>query len=75
MRINRIDHDTYILCRDCGENFLFTVQEHRFLIQKFGSESRVPTRCAPCRKKRRQGVLPTKLRTQTEDDYDAVWKD
>lgn len=44
--------DKVIKCRDCGAEFLFTVGEQEFFLEKgFQHE---PTRCRDCRSKRRQ---------------------
>lgn len=50
--------DQTLICRDCGEEFVFTVGEQEFFLSKgLGS---VPQRCKPCRdrrKRRREPVL------------------
>jgi len=44
--------DRTLTCRDCGEQFTFTVGEQEFYAQKgFQNE---PARCGPCRRTRKQ---------------------
>lgn len=43
--------DKILKCKDCGEQFTFTVGEQDFYAQK-GFEND-PVRCAPCRKARK----------------------
>ena len=44
--------DKTIKCRDCGEEFVFTVGEQEFYKEKgFDNE---PTRCPACRRARKQ---------------------
>ena len=44
--------DKIIKCIDCGEEFLFTVNDQRFYKEKgFDNE---PKRCKACREKRKQ---------------------
>ena len=44
--------DRTLTCRDCGEQFTFTVGEQEFYAQKgFQNE---PARCGPCRRARKQ---------------------
>ena len=46
-------NDKTIACRDCGQNFTFTVGEQEFFAQKgFTNE---PSRCPDCRASRRRG--------------------
>jgi CxxC-x17-CxxC domain-containing protein len=46
--------DKTIICRDCGEPFVFTAGEQEFYAQKgFTNE---PTRCATCRQARKQAA-------------------
>lgn len=40
--------DETLTCRDCGQNFLFSVKDQKFF-KKMGFTSK-PTRCLPCRK-------------------------
>lgn len=43
--------DKTIVCKDCGEEFIFTAGEQEFYAEKgFQNE---PLRCAPCRKARK----------------------
>ena len=44
--------DKKIICKDCGEEFLFTVGEQEFYKEK-GFENN-PVRCPSCRKARKQ---------------------
>lgn len=44
--------DITIVCKDCGEEFLFTVGEQKFFKEK-GLENQ-PVRCKECRDKKRQ---------------------
>ena len=44
--------DKTIKCRDCGADFVFTVEEQQFFAQK-GFENE-PTRCKECRIARKQ---------------------
>jgi predicted N-acetyltransferase YhbS len=44
--------DKTIKCKDCGEDFIFTVGEQEFYAEKgFQNE---PQRCSDCRRKRKQ---------------------
>ena len=43
--------DKTIVCKDCGEEFLFTAGEQGFYLEK--GLLNEPQRCAPCREKRR----------------------
>ena len=43
--------DKTIICKDCGDEFVFTVSEQEFFAEKgFTNE---PTRCKPCRTARK----------------------
>lgn len=44
--------DKKIICKDCGQEFIFTVGEQEFFKDK-GYEHE-PKRCVSCRRKRRQ---------------------
>ena len=44
--------DKYIVCKDCGNVFPFSVSEQEFYAEK-GFENE-PGRCLPCRKERKQ---------------------
>lgn len=44
--------DKKIVCKDCGEEFIFSVAEQEFFKEK-GFEYE-PKRCLECRRKRRQ---------------------
>lgn len=44
--------DKYIVCKDCGNEFLFSVSEQEFYAEK-GFENE-PGRCPVCRKARKQ---------------------
>lgn len=44
--------DKKLICKDCGSEFIFTVGEQEFYKEK-GFENE-PTRCASCRKARKQ---------------------
>ncbi len=44
--------DKYIVCKDCGNEFLFSVSEQEFYAEK-GFENE-PGRCPACRKARKQ---------------------
>jgi CxxC-x17-CxxC domain-containing protein len=55
--------DKNIVCRDCGEEFVFTSGEQEFYASKgFDNE---PTRCKPCRGRRKGG------RSEQGGSYDA----
>lgn len=44
--------DKTIICKDCGNEFIFTVQEQEFYAEKgFQNE---PARCLACRRSRKQ---------------------
>ena len=44
--------DRILTCRDCGEQFIFSVGEQEFYTQKgFQNE---PARCGPCRRARKR---------------------
>lgn len=44
--------DKTLICRDCGKEFIFSVQEQQFFAEKgFQNE---PARCLTCRKARKQ---------------------
>ena len=44
--------DKKLICRDCGDEFIFTVGEQEFYKEK-GFENE-PTRCADCRRAKKQ---------------------
>ncbi len=44
--------DETIVCKDCGNEFIFTVGEQEFYAEK-GFENK-PVRCAACRRARKQ---------------------
>lgn len=44
--------DKTLVCRECGNEFTFSVGEQEFYKEK-GFENE-PTRCAPCRKARKE---------------------
>ncbi len=44
-------HDKTLVCKDCGQEFVFTVGEQEFYEEK-GFENE-PTRCKECRKARK----------------------
>ncbi len=44
--------DETMVCKDCGQEFLFTVGEQEFYASK-GFENK-PTRCADCRRANKQ---------------------
>lgn len=44
--------DKVLVCKDCGEEFVFTAGEQEFFFEK-GFEN-APSRCPDCRKARRQ---------------------
>lgn len=44
--------DKYLSCKDCGQEFLFSVSEQEFYAEK-GFENE-PGRCADCRRARKQ---------------------
>lgn len=43
--------DQQIKCKDCGQEFLFTVEEQAFYQEK---KFTPPKRCRPCRQKKKQ---------------------
>jgi CxxC-x17-CxxC domain-containing protein len=44
--------DQTIVCKDCGSDFVFTAREQEFYAEK--GLRNAPTRCKPCRDKRKQ---------------------
>lgn len=44
--------DKYLVCQDCGNEFVFSASEQEFYAEK-GFEN-LPGRCPPCRKARKQ---------------------
>lgn len=44
--------DKYLICKDCGEEFLFSASEQEFYKEK-GFENE-PSRCRDCRRSRKQ---------------------
>lgn len=44
--------DKYLVCKDCGNEFLFSISEQEFYAEK-GFENE-PGRCSTCRKARKQ---------------------
>lgn len=45
-------HDKILVCKDCGQEFVFTVSEQEFFAEKgFAND---PTRCLDCRVSRRR---------------------
>lgn len=47
-----MSEDKNLKCKDCGEQFTFTVGEQEFYAQK-GFENE-PARCAPCRRTKKR---------------------
>lgn len=47
-----MDKDTTLTCMDCGGEFPFTVQDFQWFMQH--KEYTTPTRCLPCRKRRKE---------------------
>lgn len=45
--------DKHLVCKDCGDEFLFSVSEQEFYAEK-GFENE-PARCFACRQSRKQG--------------------
>ncbi len=65
--------DKIITCKDCGEDFIFTVREQDFYVQKGFTND--PTRCAPCRAARKQGqprvTNEVNVATPRRDNYNS----
>ena len=49
--VNKKKEDIKIICKDCGEEFLFTVGEQNFYEEK-GFQNK-PVRCKACRDKKK----------------------
>lgn len=47
--------DKILICCDCGSSFVFTAGEQLFFTSKGLS---TPKRCKPCRKQRRDTIVP-----------------
>jgi hypothetical protein len=47
--------DWVLVCVDCGQQFVFTTEEQAFYQSK---QLSIPKRCKPCRKARRQSIVP-----------------
>lgn len=47
-----MDRDTSLTCMDCGTEFPFTVKDYQWFLQH--QEYTTPTRCRPCRIKRKE---------------------
>jgi CxxC-x17-CxxC domain-containing protein len=59
--------DKTLVCRDCGQEFIFTVGEQEFFAEKgFQNE---PTRCKECRDSRRAQASESRGRREM---YDAI---
>ena len=60
-----MNQDKTLVCRDCGQTFVFTASEQDFYAEKgFTNE---PVRCKECRSARKNGG-----RTQTREMYPAT---
>lgn len=56
--------DKTIICRDCGEEFIFTAGEQEFFAERgLGTE---PARCAKCRSRRKRGIAKPRKRVMYE---------
>ena len=53
--ITQYDEDWVLRCVDCGQEFTFSVDEQLFFTSK---QLSIPKRCKPCRKARRQSIVP-----------------
>lgn len=56
--------DKTLICKDCGNEFVFTAGEQEFYAEK-GFQN-VPSRCSPCRQKRKDELSPPR------EMYDAT---
>ena len=55
--------DKTLVCKECGEEFVFTAREQEFYEEKgFANE---PQRCKPCRDKRKQAARAPKEMHET----------
>ncbi len=61
--------DKTLICEDCGEEFVFSVEEQEFYDSK-GFENE-PKRCKPCRQKRKESRRGSKM-GGSRQFYDAV---
>lgn len=63
--------DKTLVCKECGEEFVFTAREQEFYEEKgFANE---PQRCKPCRDKRKQAArAPREMHEATCDACGGV---
>ena len=65
--------DKTIVCKECGNEFVFTAGEQEFYAEK-GFENE-PTRCKACRDARKKRMNDGGQRRQNRQLYDAVCAD
>jgi len=65
--------DKTIVCKECGEEFVFTVGEQEFYAEK-GFENE-PARCKGCRDVRKQRMAGNGGRRQNREMFDATCAD
>jgi CxxC-x17-CxxC domain-containing protein len=62
--------DKTIVCKDCGNSFVFTVSEQEFYAEKgFANE---PTRCRECRSARKNDSRRSDFRRSDKEMFPAV---
>jgi len=62
--------DKYLICKDCGSEFLFSVSEQEFYAEK-GFENE-PGRCPDCRRARKQNKNGGNVRRENRPMFKAV---
>ncbi|MCR4431709.1 MAG: zinc-ribbon domain containing protein [Tepidanaerobacteraceae bacterium] len=65
--------DKTLVCKECGNEFVFTAGEQEFYAEK-GFENE-PTRCKTCRDARKKRMSDSGSRRQPKQMYDAVCAD
>jgi CxxC-x17-CxxC domain-containing protein len=70
MMSNEGYRDRILTCRDCGNDFTFTVGEQEFYANK--GLTNTPSRCPSCRALRRGGQSNSGSRAPRGEQYDAI---
>lgn len=56
-----MNEDKKITCKDCGEIFVWALEEQRYYLSKRLSE---PKRCPKCRQRRKENLVPDSKQVQ-----------
>lgn len=70
MMSNEGYRDRILTCRDCGQDFTFTVGEQEFYASK--GLTNTPSRCPSCRSARRAGQSSSNFRAPRGESYETT---